>query len=154
MGRSVPALSADELSAYVAHSLPPRVSNQTINEQPPVQMVRFMLEAACQHAFTFDHDGLAAPIGAPHSGIHRPLSRIPEPWDGQASFILYLLALKGLDDGVNDVPDLAVDVIGKDPLAHSDLVCRQPRATRPGDRLLEIGHQAGQDVIEPRYWIT
>ena len=50
-----------------------------------------MLDAACQQALALDHDGLTQPIDAPDPGVPGPPDRIPQPREGEASLILFLL---------------------------------------------------------------
>ena len=113
-----------------------------------------MLDAACQQALALDHDGLTQPIDAPYPGILSPPDRIPQPRQGEASLILYLLTLDGLDHGVHNMPNPAIDVVGKDAAAHPDLVGRQACTTRRGNGLFEIGHQADERPVEPVNGIT
>ena len=46
------------------------------------------------------------------------------------------------------MPDLAIDVVGENATAHTDLVGCQARTPRRGNGLFQIGHQAGERVIE------
>jgi hypothetical protein len=121
-----------------------------------------MLETACQQALTLDHKGLAQPIDAPRSGVLRPPERIPQLWDRKAPLLVFLLALDGLDHGVDQVPNLAIDVVDKNTAAYPDLVSCQARTPRRDNGLFQIGHQAKQPLIEPvdgitgsaEHWIT
>ena len=121
-----------------------------------------MLDAACQQALALDHDGLTQPIDAPDPGVPGPPDRIPQPREGEASLILFLLALDSLNQGVHKMPDPAIDVIGKDAAAYPDLVGGQARTTRRGNGLFEVGHQADERPTEPvngiaagtKHWIT
>jgi hypothetical protein len=132
----------------VTHGVLPYASRQAVDEQSAIQMVHLMLDAASQQALALDHDGLAQPIDPSHSGVLRPLERVPQLRDGKASFIAFLLTLDRLDHGVDDVPDPPIDVVGEGPAAHPDLVGGQARAPGPGDGLLQIGYQPGERLIE------
>ena len=46
------------------------------------------------------------------------------------------------------MPALALDVVGEDAAAHPYLVGGQARASRRGNGLFQIGHQADECVIE------
>ncbi len=114
-----------------------------------MEMVHLVLEAPRQKALALDHDGLAQPVNAPHRGILGPPDRVPQLREGKASFLVFLLAIDGLDHGVDQVPDPAIDLVGKDAAAHPDLVGRQARTSRRGNGLFQISHQAGERLIEP-----
>jgi len=107
-----------------------------------------MLDAACQQTLALDYGWLPQLVDASCSDVLRPLQRVPQPWNRQASFLVFLLPLGGLDDGIDKMPDLAIDVVGENAAAHTDLVSRQARTPRRGNGLLQIGHQADEHVIE------
>jgi len=81
-----------------------------------------MLDTAGQQALALNHDRLARPIDTFHPGVPRPLERIPQPRDGKASFLIFLLTLDHLNHRVDNMPDLAIDVVGEDAAAHPYLV--------------------------------
>jgi len=108
-----------------------------------------MLYAASQQALALDHDRLPQTIDASGSGVLCPAQRIPQPRDGKASFLVFLLAFDRLDYGVDQVPNLPIDVVSEDAEAHPYLVGRQTRTARQGNGLLQIGHQADERIIEP-----
>jgi hypothetical protein len=155
-------LSADIHFPQVTHCLLPHAPREAVNEQLAIQVIHLMLDAACQQALALDHDGLAQPIDAPDPGVQGPPDRIPQPREGEASLILFLLTLDSLNHGVHNMPDPAIDVIGKDAAAYSDLVGGQARTTRRGDGLFEVGHQADERPTElvngiaagTKHWIT
>ena len=154
--------SADVHLSQVTHCLLPGAPREAVNEQLAIQMIHLVLDAACQQALALDHDGLAQPVDAPYPGVLSPPDRIPQPRQGQASLILFLLALDGLNHGIHKMPDPAIDVIGKDAAAHPDLAGGQACTTRRGNGLFEIGHQADERPIElvngiaagTKHWIT
>ena len=141
-------LSADVHLSQVTHGLLPHAPREAVNEQLAIQVIHLVLDAACQQALALDHDGLIQPIDSPYSDVLSPLDRIPQPWKGEASLLLFLLTLDGLDHGVHKMSDPAIDVIGKDAAAYPDLVGGQARATRRGNGLFEIGHQADERPAE------
>jgi len=140
--------SADVPFSQVTHCLPPHTARKTVNEQLAIQVIHLVLDAACQQALALDHNGLTQPINAPHSGVLSPSERIPQPGEGQASLILFLLTPDGLNHRVHKMPDPAIDVVGKDATAHPDLVGGQACPTRRGNGLFEIGHQADERPIK------
>jgi len=108
-----------------------------------------MLDAASQQALALDHDRLSQPIDAAGSGVLRPTQRIPQPRDGKAPFLVFLLTLDRLDHGVDQMANLSVDVVSEDAEAHPDLVGRQARTSRQGNGLFQVGHQVDERIIEP-----
>src|SRR5579859_6014685 len=121
-----------------------------------------MLYAASQQALALDHDRLPQTIDASGSGVLCPAQRIPQPRDGEAPFLVFLLTLDRLDYGVGQVPNLPIDVVSEDAEAHPDLVGRRARTARQGNGLFQIAYQADEHIIEsvngiaggPKYGIT
>lgn len=92
--------SADVPFSQVTHGLLPHTPRQAVNEQPAIQVVHLMLDAASEQALALDHDGLAQPVDASGSGVLRSPQRVPQLRDGKASFVVFLLTLDRFDHGV------------------------------------------------------
>ncbi len=141
--------SADVPFPQVAHGLLPHAPRQAVNDQPAIEVVHLMLDAASEQALALDHDGLARPVDASGSGVLRSPQRVPQFGDGKASFVVFLLTLDRLDHRVDKMPELPLDVVGEDAEAHPDLAGRQARTSRQGNGLFQVGHQPDERVTEP-----
>src|ERR1700761_418470 len=92
-GVSCGAVSAQVAFAQVAHGLLAGPAVEAVDEQPAVQVVDLVLEAAREQALPLDHHGLPGPVDPADPGVPGAAERIPEPGDGQASLLVFLLAL-------------------------------------------------------------
>ena len=75
---------------------------------------------------------------APLTLAYCALRTVSRPGDGQASFLVFLFSLDGLDLRVDEVPDLPIDVVGKDAAASPIWLAASPpvpaRRRSPPDR--------------------
>ena len=87
-----------------------------------VQVIGFMLQHAAHNATTFQHDRLAFQIDATHTSVIGATGLVPQSRHRQASLISVLFTAGLFEDRVEHIPDLAVDVIGKCPQIHANLI--------------------------------
>ena len=106
-----------------------------------VQVVALMLDHAAHQTLTFQHHRLAVEVDAGSLRIVGARGFIPQPWQGKAAFLTVLLTRFFNDIGVNNVADLAVDVVAEHPEINTDLIGRQACATRVIHSFHQVCHQ-------------
>src|SRR5918998_1072822 len=152
VARSVTSATVRAASAALAQR-PERglagLAGEPVEEHLAVEVVDLVLQRAGHQAGARQPQRLAVHVEALDDGLHRPHRGRPQARDGQAALVAVLGLLGQLDDPrVDQVADLAVDVVAEDPGAHPDLRGGQPGAAGVVDGLLEVAHQGGEFPVE------
>src|SRR5690606_32769331 len=97
------------------HRLLSNVARQAIQVKLAVEVVNLVLNQPGPDLFALDDHRLAVEVRALSLRVQRALARIPEPRNGEATFVAQLLEfVRDLDDhGVEDVANLVVNVPGE-----------------------------------------
>src|SRR3954447_10135740 len=117
IGESRPLRLADRLHRELA-----LLRTHPVDEQDAVEVVDLVLDATRHQLGAFNRDGVAVHVETARDDTHMPGRRERQAREGQTPLVavLLLVALQA-DDGVDEVADDFLDVIGEDPQAHTDL---------------------------------
>src|SRR3954447_16722419 len=97
------------------------LAGQPVEEDLAVEVVDLVLQAARHEPGARQPQRLPVDVEPLDDGLHRPHRGRPQPRDGQAALVAVLDLLGQLDDPrVDQVADLAVDVVAEHPGAHPD----------------------------------
>src|ERR1700677_918564 len=117
-------------------------------------MIGLVLQAAGKFTVAGDHDRISMLINTGHHGMFRTMPDRADAWNAQAPLQPLLLAVQLGEHRIDDVPEIAVQVVREDREARADLIRGQARAAWFLDGVEQVGHQPCQRVVEPGHPIA